>query len=143
MVITGGDGKAVGCGNIISSLDGTADSKGAATGDKSNYLIKYESEDFELPTTTVNLAIDGTAINTKGLASASLAVPPKIPKASDAADIVLTKSGEKLLAVETTFAVSGSALPTQKPIDGAASSTAKASVLVGFAVLFGTLAVLV
>lgn len=131
----GKNGARVGCGNIISKLDGTADEKGSATNKKSTYQNDYPAAAVAPPVTAVNIA-SGTAVNTKGIQEASLIVPPKIPAASDEPDIMLVQSNGKPAVVPTSYNVEGTALPAQ-PVKGAAFTAAEVSVTLGVLTIFG------
>lgn len=142
VVIEGADGKRLACGNIISLLDDTADAAGLPTNKKSKYQNDYPSAAFKPPTTAINPAINGTEINTKAFADASLAVPPKLPAISEAAGVILTKVADKPAIVTTTFPTSGTNLPTQALLDSGAFTTVKISMGLGIATILAAIAML-
>lgn len=141
VVVEGSDGKRLGCGNIISLLDGTANESGLPTNKKSSYQKKYPSGAFKPPVSAVNLG-SGTVINTIGLQSANLAVPAKMLAASEAADVVLVTASGKFSVAPTSYPATGTALPTQPPVevDGSGFATAKVSIVLALASILGMFA---
>lgn len=142
VVIEGPDGKRLGCGNIISLLDGTANEAGLPTNKKSTYQNDYPSAAFKPPTTAIVPAINGTAVNTKAFADASLAVPPKLPAVSEAPGVFLTKVANRPAIMTTSFNASGTALPTQARFNSGAFTTVKVSLGLGLASIFAAVTML-
>jgi hypothetical protein len=152
MVITNKENnKRIACGNIISDLDGTANSKGEPIlPAKSTWQDNYGGQ--PAPETNasspVPIAAPDGQLNTAGLQSANLPIPSAIPAFSQLPDIALIKGAPKPHIASTSYAAVGTGLPKQTVYteggkSGGAFSTAKVSaVAVAAIALIGSFALL-
>jgi hypothetical protein len=127
-VIHNAAGDRIACGNIISTIDGTADANGQSTGQNSTYQNAYESAAPPRARTTVYLGeggMYGSQIDSAAVQSASLTVPAAVQPVSAADNIVLSTAVGGALTAGAAGAdyVQGQALPTQA-VDGASSTSA-------------------
>lgn len=113
------------------------------TDKKSNYQNDYPSEAYKPPTTAFGVGINGKEVNSKGFADASLAVPPKVPAASEAVGLrFLTTAGGKATILTTSYASTGTALPSEAAT-GDAYATTKIVIGLGLGFVVGSITMLI
>ena len=140
IVIEAWNGQRIACGNIISALDGTADSFGTATNAQSSYQNDYASIDIATPSRSMNIANGawGKVVQTSRISAASMTVPASLPPISAGNNIVLTTDSNgqaEAVAASTTYSP-GASLPTQQLL-GQTSSSVEPSATIARGVVAG------